>query len=66
YSSMLLLYDGRIALLYEKYYKWFGRRPNPVSTTFLNGEGDHNFDGYDIVYQVFDLETITAGRYRVL
>ncbi len=66
YSSMLLLSDGRIALLYEKYYKWFGRRPNPVSTTFLNGEGDHNFDGYDIVYQVFDLETITAGRYRVL
>lgn len=45
---------------------WFGRRPNPVSTTFLNGDGDHNFDGYDIVYQVFDLETITAGRYRVL
>lgn len=45
---------------------WFGRRPNPVSTTFLNGGGDHNFDGYDIVYQVFDLETITAGRYRVL
>lgn len=65
YSSMLQLSDGHIALLYEKYYQWFGRRQNPVSTTFLNGEGDHNFDGYDIVYQKFDLETITSGKYRV-
>ena len=66
YSTLVLQDDGKIALLFEENYKWFGKRPNPVTTTFPTGEGFHNFDGYDIVFINYDLETITSGRYKLV
>ena len=65
YSTMILQQDGRVAVLYEENFISFGKRANPISTTFPNGEGVHNFDGYDIVYVSFDLEKITSGKYTL-
>ena len=65
YSSMDLQADGRIAFLYEETLTRWGKKPNPVSTNFPQGEGEHNYDGLEIVYQAFDLATITCGKYRV-
>ena len=64
YSSVDLQADGKIAILYEENYTWFGWRANPVSTTFPKGEGSHNYDGYDIVYKSFTVEEITKGAYK--
>jgi hypothetical protein len=38
---------------------------NPVSTNFPNGEGQHNFDGYDNIYVAYPLEIITNNAYSI-
>lgn len=65
YSSMDLQADGRIGFIYEETLTGFGRRDNPVSTSFPNGEGQHNFDGFDNIYVAYELEYITNGAYSV-
>ena len=65
YSSMDLQADGRIAFLYEETLTRWGKKPNPVSTNFPQGEGEHNYDGCEIVYRAFDLATITNGQYSI-
>ena len=65
YSSMDLQADDRIGFIYEETLTGFGRRNNPVSTSFPNGEGQHNFDGFDNIYVAYDLEYITNGAYSV-
>ena len=65
YSSMDLQADNRIGMIYEETLTGFGRRDNPVSTSFPNGEGQHNFDGYDNMYVAYELEQITDGAYSV-
>ncbi|MBQ5644218.1 MAG: hypothetical protein IIV04_00785, partial [Bacteroidaceae bacterium] len=57
--------DGRIGFIYEETLTGFGRRDNPVSTSFPNGEGQHNFDGFDNIYVAYELEYITQGAYSV-
>ena len=65
YSSMDLQADNRIGFIYEETLTGFGRRDNPVSTSFPNGEGQHNFDGFDNIYVAYDLEYITNGAYSI-
>lgn len=65
YSSMDLQADNRIGLIYEETHTSFGKRKNVVSTTFPNGEGEHNFDGYNNVYVNYALEDITNGAYSI-
>ena len=65
YSSMDLQADHRIAFFYEETPTRWGSKPNPISTSFPKGEGEHNYDGCEIVYKSLALETITAGKYRV-
>ena len=65
YSSMDLQADNRIGFIYEETLTGFGRRDNPVSTSFPNGEGQHNFDGFDNIYVAYELEYITNGAYSV-
>ena len=65
YSSMDLQADDRIAFFYEETLTKWGTKPNPVSTSFPQGEGEHNYDGCELVYKSFDLETITDGKYCV-
>lgn len=65
YSSMDLQADHRIAFFYEETLTRWGSKPNPVSTSFPKGEGEHNYDGCENVYKSLALETITAGKYRV-
>jgi hypothetical protein len=57
--------DDRIGFIYEETLTGFGRRDNPVSTSFPNGEGQHNFDGFDNIYVAYDLEYITNGAYSI-
>ena len=65
YSSLDLQADNRIGFIYEETLTSFGKRNNPVSTSFPNGEGQHNFDGFDNIYVAYDLEYITNGAYTV-
>ena len=65
YSSMDLQADDRIGFIYEETLTGFGRRDNPVSTSFPNGEGQHNFDGFDNIYVAYELEYITNGAYSI-
>ena len=65
YSSMDLQADDRIGFIYEETLTGFGRRDNPVSTSFPTGEGQHNFDGFDNIYVAYDLEYITNGAYSI-
>ena len=65
YSSMDLQADNRIGFIYEETLTGWGRRPNPVSTCFPNGEGEHNFDGFDNIYVAYPLEYITNGAYSI-
>ena len=65
YSSMDLQADHRIGFFYEETLTRWGSKPNPVSTSFPKGEGEHNYDGCENVYKSLALETITAGKYRV-
>lgn len=65
YSSMDLQADNRIGFIYEETLTSFGRRDNPVSTSFPTGAGQHNFDGFDNIYVAYDLEHITSGAYSV-
>lgn len=65
YSSMDLQADNRIGFIYEETLTGWGKRDNPVSTCFPNGEGQHNFDGFDNIYVAYPLEYITNGGYTV-
>ena len=65
YSSMDLQADNRIAIIYEETLTGFGKRDNPVSTSFPTGAGQHNFDGFDNLYVAYDLEYITGGAYSI-
>ena len=65
YSSMDLQADDRIGFIYEETLTGFGKRDNPVSTSFPTGAGQHNFDGFDNIYVAYDLELITNGAYSV-
>lgn len=63
YSSLCLQRDGRIAFFYEETLTWWGRKLNPVSTSFPQGQGQHNFDGFENIYLSLSVETITGGQY---
>jgi hypothetical protein len=65
YSSLDLQADDRIGFIYEETLTGWGKRNNPVSTSFPNGEGQHNFDGFDNIYVAYDLDYITGGTYVV-
>ncbi len=65
YSSMDLQADNRIGFIYEETLTGFGKVNNPVSTNFPNGEGQHNFDGFDNIYVAYPLEYITGGEYSI-
>lgn len=65
YSSMDLQADNRIGFIYEETLTFFKRVPNPVSTCFPNGEGEHNYDGFDNIYVAYPLEYITGGAYSI-
>ncbi len=65
YSSMDLQADNRIGFIYEETLTGFGKRNNPVSTSFPTGAGQHNFDGFDNLYVAYELEYITGGAYSV-
>ena len=65
YSSMDLQADNRIGFIYEETLTFFKKVPNPVSTCFPNGEGEHNFDGFDNIYVAYPLEHITNGAYSI-
>ena len=65
YSSMDLQADDRIGFIYEETLTGFGKRNNPVSTSFPTGAGQHNFDGFDNMYIAYTLEYITNGAYSV-
>ena len=63
YSSMDLQADGRVGFIYEETLTSFGKRDNPVSTSFPTGAGQHNFDGFDNIYLPMEVEYITEGAY---
>ena len=65
YNSMDLQADDRIGFIYEETLTGFGRVPNPVSTSFPTGAGEHNFDGFDNIYVAYPLEYITDGAYTI-
>ena len=63
YSSMDLQADGRVGFIYEETLTGWGKRDNPVSTSFPTGAGQHNFDGFDNIYLPLEVEYITEGAY---
>ncbi len=65
YSSIDLQADDRIGFIYEETLTGFGKRDNPVSTSFPTGAGQHNFDGFDNIYVAYTLEHITDGAYSL-
>lgn len=65
YSSMDLQADGRIGFIFEESFTFFKKVDNPMSTSFPNGEGQHNYDGCDNMYVAFPLEDITQGAYSL-
>ena len=65
YSSLDLQADNKIGFIYEETLTGFGKRPNPVSTSFPTGSGEHNFDGFDNIYLAMDLELITNRAYSI-
>ncbi|WP_455658822.1 sialidase family protein [Phocaeicola faecalis] len=65
YSSMDLQADGKIGFIYEETLTNWGKRNNPVSTSFPTGAGQHNFDGFDNIYLAMDVEYITNGAYKL-
>lgn len=65
YSSMDLQADGRIGFIYEETLTGWGKRDNPVSTSFPTGAGQHNFDGFDNIYVAYPLDYITGGTYTI-
>lgn len=65
YSSIELQADNRIGFIYEETLTGFGKRNNPISTSFPTGAGQHNFDGFDNLYVAYELEYITNGEYSI-
>lgn len=63
YSSMDLQADGQIGFIYEETLTGWGKRPNPITTSFPTGAGEHNFDGFDNIYLPLSVEFITKGAY---
>ena len=57
--------DGKIGFIYEETLTNWGKRNNPVSTSFPTGAGQHNFDGFDNIYLAMDVEYITNGAYKL-
>jgi radical SAM protein with 4Fe4S-binding SPASM domain len=66
-NRFLTTADGEKGLnyLYEETLTGFGKRKNPVSTSFPNGEGEHNFDGFDNIYVSYTVEQMTFGDYSI-
>lgn len=65
YSSIELQANDKVAFIYEETLTGWGKRDNPISTSFPTGAGQHNFDGFDNLYVAYDLEYITGGKYSV-
>lgn len=65
YSSMDLQADGRVGFIYEETLTFFKRVPNPVSTSFPTGAGEHNYDGFDNIYVAYEIEQLTGGAYSL-
>ncbi len=65
YSSMDLQADGRVGFIYEETLTFFKKVPNPVSTSFPTGAGEHNYDGFDNIYVAYEIEQITGGAYSL-
>ena len=65
YSSLILQPNLRVGIIYEETLTGFGKRPNPVSTSFPNGEGTHNFDGFDNIYVSYTIEQMTDEAYSI-
>ncbi len=65
YSSMDWQKNDTIAFIWEETLTGWGKRNNPITTSFPTGEGTHNFDGYDNLYAPFSLEYITGGAYSI-
>ncbi|MDE5560867.1 MAG: glycoside hydrolase [Bacteroidaceae bacterium] len=65
YSSMDLQADGKVGFIYEETLTGFGKRNNPVSTSFPTGAGQHNFDGFDNIYLAMSVEYITNAAYSL-
>ena len=65
YSSMDLQADGRVGFIYEETLTFFKKVPNPVSTSFPTGAGQHNFDGFDNIYVAYEIEQLTGGAYSL-
>ncbi len=65
YSSIDLQADGKVGFIYEETLTSFGKRANPVSTSFPTGAGQHNFDGFDNIYLAMEVEYITNGAYSL-
>ena len=65
YSSLDLQADNKIGFFYEETLTKWGTKPNPKSTSFPTGAGQHNFDGFENIYLPIDLELITGGKYSV-
>lgn len=65
YSSIELQADARIAFFYEETLTKWGTKPNPTSTSFPQGSGQHNFDGFENIYVPLTLQQITHGQYTI-
>ena len=65
YSSMEWQADNKIGFFWEETLTSFGKRQNPVTTSFPTGSGTHNFDGFDNLYAPYTLEYITEGAYSI-
>lgn len=63
YSSMDLQHDGRIGFIYEETLTRWGSKPNPICTSFPQGQGHHNYDGFDNIYVPLTIQQITQSRY---
>ena len=65
YSSMDLQADGRVGFIYEETLTFFKKVPNPISTSFPTGAGEHNYDGFDNIYVAYEIEQLTGGAYSL-
>ena len=65
YSSMEWQADNKIGFFWEETLTSFGKRQNPVTTSFPTGSGTHNFDGFDNLYAPYSLEYITGSAYSI-
>jgi hypothetical protein len=68
-QASLFLYilqpNKHVGVIYEETLTGFGKRANPISTNVPNGEGTHNFDGFDNIYISYTISQITNDAYRI-